>query len=734
MKKLQVLGCFVFIVAIIAPVAVISQETTPGVRNPYLGTFVTAGLSVVSNATIGGTLTVNGNSNIAGTVTATNFIGNGSGITGIGGTPSYPAANYIFTSAAQSGALTGGTAANITLTTCPPGVNGSDTFHPLYIGGAGAESVIITGGTCASGSLPGTLQFTPTNNHPSGWTLTSANGGVSEALQACNAAGGGIVSVASGTITTHGLWDHKKCSVIGQGIDATIFSVAAGEYANVQGWNSPDVGFQTVVRMFGNTGVVLSDLSIDMQGSTQTSVPSFTGTVITVNNELQSLVNRVGMLHAPNPSNFLPYVVYGTSANNVIQFSKIVDDPLTACTNTGAGGYFIQSSGIGNKVLNSYGEAGCQAMFQAGTSAAAGVYAFNTYSIGATTMSAFGQQFDCDSCGPGWKFIGNTVNGNGSSPNCFAAISDDSVVASTDVSFVDNDCLNAGVGYQVAGQAATIITKNVNITGGHVTSPSVTGVLLQDGIDGLSIANVQIDGHFATPNGIFANTQTAGSVKNITIGAGTVVRNASGAGIFLTGASGIVPVDGLNISGLTATGNAVGLSLPSSTPIGHFNISLNNIWANTQDYSFGISGGAASLVQLGVGTFGPNVTSSAPAYGLASIQQGSSGSTAGSVTVVNGLNSNVSTSLQSAVDLSGPTAAYSVGGFTNPYNGQTLFVFNVNSQTVTIINEDTSSTAANRIYTFTNANVVLTPASGQNSWFSLRYDITKARWLLTGHS
>lgn len=641
---------------------------------------------------------------------------------------------YIFTET-ETTALTAGTPATITLSPVPIGINGSDTFHPIYIsdGGGVSEAVMITGGTAVSGGS-GTITFTPAHNHSSGWTLQNANGGISEALQLCNAAGGGIVQLSAGTITIHGLMDQKTgCSKIGPGMDTTILQVAAGEFSSVQGWRAPEYGY-VVDRAANGSGVTRSGYSIDMQGSTQTSVPTNTGSVVFWFNQAESPATGVGVLHSPNPANFLPFLLFGTSANNTIQSSKVIDDPLTSCTNTGAGGYFIQTSGAGNKVLSSYGEAGCQAMFQAGTSAAAGVYAYNTYNIGATTMSAFGQQFDCDSCGPGWKFIGNTVIGNGTSPNCFAAISDDPAIATTDVDFTDNDCLNAGVGYQIAGQGNTIITKNVSISGGHVTSPSVAGVLLQDGINNVSITNLQIDGHFVTPNGIFANSAVSGGIKNINIGSGVAVRAMMDNGIFLSGSSGIVPVDGLSIVGALVTENAVGLNLPSSTPVGHFNIALNNIWSNASDYSFGISGGAAALAELGVGTFGPNVTSSAPAYGLAAIQQGSHGTPFANTALVNGLNSNISTSLQGSLLLSGPTGAYSVGGFSNPYDGQELFAFNATAQTLTIVNEDTSSTAANRIYTFTGANVVLTPASGQNSQFVLKYSIAKARWLLVSHS
>lgn len=641
--------------------------------------------------------------------------------------------SYNFSPITVNQALTAATPATITLAVSPQGVNGSDTFHPLRIAGSSPETVIVTGGSCTSGATACTLSFTPANSHASGWTLGPADAGINEALQACATASGGVVVMPKGTITLHGIMDQKTgCSKMGQGIDTTILQVAAGEFASVPAWSAPEYGY-LVDRAANGSGVTRSNYTIDMQGSTQSSVPATTGSVVLWYNQNESPAVRVGVIHSPNPANFLPFLMFGTSKNNVIQFAKVIDDPLTSCTNTGAGGYFIQTSGAGNQVVYSYGEAGCQAMFQAGTSAAAGVYAFDTYNIGATTMAAGGQQFDSDSSGPGWRFIGNTCIGNGSAPTCYAAISDDAVVETTGTSFTDNVAINPGFCFQIAGQGNTKFTRDTEIKGGYCSHPGTAGMILQDGVNGLSVTNWHQDGAGATPNGVFVNTQTSGSMLNINFSGGNLIKQNVN-GMFITGASGITPVDGFSLLGSTLTANTNGLVLPSSTPIAHFNIALNNIWENTSDYTFGITNGAAALVQLGIGTFGPNVTSSAPSLGLASIQQGSHGTPFANTVVANGLNSNISTGLQGSVLLSGPTGAYSVGGFTNPYDGQEIFVFNATSQTVTIVNEDASSTAANRIYTFTNANIVLTPASGQNSQFTLKYSISKDRWLLVSHS
>ena len=74
-------------------------------------------------------------------------------------------------------------AKTVTLTACPLGVTGTEPQYYVYIAGTGtAEAVLVTGGTCAGNGLSGTLQFTTTNPHPAGYTVTSASSGLQEAL------------------------------------------------------------------------------------------------------------------------------------------------------------------------------------------------------------------------------------------------------------------------------------------------------------------------------------------------------------------------------------------------------------------------------------------------------------------------------------------------------------------------------------------------------------------------
>jgi hypothetical protein len=118
-----------------------------------------------------------------------------------------------------------------------------------------------------------------------------------------------------------------------------------------------------------------------------------------------------------------------------------------------------------------------------------------------------------------------------------------------------------------------------------------------------------------------------------------------------------------------------------------------------------------ALTQLGQGTFAPPTTA---------------------LTLVNGLNSNIALPATLRARITGPTGAFSVGGFTGGTDGVRLYLYNATSQTMTLVQEDGSSTAANRIKTLTGANIVL--QASQTSYATLSYDATDARWILEGYN
>ncbi|MGA9812699.1 MAG: hypothetical protein WBQ64_07985 [Terriglobales bacterium] len=74
----------------------------------------------------------------------------------------------------QAGARTVG------LSSCPPGVKGNEPEYWVLINGS--EAVRVTGGSCAGDGRPGTLQLLSKHDHLTGETLSSASGGLQEAI------------------------------------------------------------------------------------------------------------------------------------------------------------------------------------------------------------------------------------------------------------------------------------------------------------------------------------------------------------------------------------------------------------------------------------------------------------------------------------------------------------------------------------------------------------------------
>lgn len=103
----------------------------------------------------------------------------------------------------------------------------------------------------------------------------------------------------------------------------------------------------------------------------------------------------------------------------------------------------------------------------------------------------------------------------------------------------------------------------------------------------------------------------------------------------------------------------------------------------------------------------------------------------GTLTLSNGLNSDIAqpTGVYSYLRISGPSAAFSIGGISSGVSGRVLILQNTTAQQMTIVNNDGSSGASNRIQTMSGANVVLA-ASTTNA--ILIYDGVAGLWTLVG--
>src|SRR4029077_3971729 len=71
----------------------------------------------------------------------------------------------------------------VNLPSCPPGVTGKEPEYWVLLSGSGiSEPAKVTGGTCAGDGRAGSLRFTTANAHTAGYAISSASGGLQEAL------------------------------------------------------------------------------------------------------------------------------------------------------------------------------------------------------------------------------------------------------------------------------------------------------------------------------------------------------------------------------------------------------------------------------------------------------------------------------------------------------------------------------------------------------------------------
>ncbi len=99
----------------------------------------------------------------------------------------------------------------------------------------------------------------------------------------------------------------------------------------------------------------------------------------------------------------------------------------------------------------------------------------------------------------------------------------------------------------------------------------------------------------------------------------------------------------------------------------------------------------------------------------------------GSLALVTGANQNAARPNFSSIRITGPSGAFNIGGLTGGVDGVLAELINTTGQTMTLNNEDASSTAGNRILTPAGSNLNCKNAT-------LRYDATTARWRVISSS
>ncbi len=96
------------------------------------------------------------------------------------------------------------------------------------------------------------------------------------------------------------------------------------------------------------------------------------------------------------------------------------------------------------------------------------------------------------------------------------------------------------------------------------------------------------------------------------------------------------------------------------------------------------------------------------------------------VAVVNFGNHNVNPGKFSFINITGPTAGFSITGLQSGTDGKIITLLNTSGQNMTIENLNTSSDPANRINTLTGANI----STNGNGSVTLQYSIAHNRWMV----
>jgi hypothetical protein len=98
--------------------------------------------------------------------------------------------------------------------------------------------------------------------------------------------------------------------------------------------------------------------------------------------------------------------------------------------------------------------------------------------------------------------------------------------------------------------------------------------------------------------------------------------------------------------------------------------------------------------------------------------------------LTNGANQNINPGNGTWCVATGPTAAFSIGGFQNGQPGRLLYLLNETLQTMTILNQNAGSAAANQIITLGGADIPL--RAGARSFAQFIYDDVLQGWILMG--
>ncbi len=209
-----------------------------------------------------------------------------------------------------------------------------------------------------------------------------------------------------------------------------------------------------------------------------------------------------------------------------------------------------------------------------------------------------------------------------------------------------------------------------------------------------------------------AGTTPTATITGLLSGALTAAGTTSLLTNSATSATNAINKIGLDIQNSGSWGSGTS---STSANIG-LNVNVTGATNSSNNYAALFNGG-----YVGVGTTAPAVSLDV-AKDFATREYNYTTSLSGTVNDVNFDGSNNQTSY---VRIQNASAAFSLTGIAGGANGKHMTIYNGTSQTMTIVNQSASSTAANRIVTGTVANLPL-PSTGSASFV---YSSQESRWI-----
>ena len=315
------------------------------------------------------------------------------------------------------------------------------------------------------------------------------------------------------------------------------------------------------------------------------------------------------------------------------------------------------------------------------------------------------------------------------------------------------------LGFNTTGQSNVAVGKwaafnnvggnyNVAIGVNALQLPASTTVSANTAVGYQTLAATTVDN--GTAVGYLALTANTTGTFNTALGTQALVANTIGGNNTAVGMQSLftnqgggfntaMGVGALQLSFSGSTNTAVGASALANESTGSGNVALgynagkyetasNAFYIDNQDRT-NTAGDKANAILYG--TFAAAAANQTLTANAAVTVNGKFSTIQSTLSLVNGANQNIAPT-SSLVYITGPTAAFSIGGIAGGTSGQIVTFINSVAFAMTINYSDAGSSAGNRIFNSTLANV----ACGGTSfaWATVQYSPSVGGWVLLGHS